>query len=129
VTRVYVAASQHEYKRARAAMFELRFAGCTITHDWTLEVEAHRYIEPSEVELQRYALADYRGVVDCDVLLVLTPERPDWGKGMHTELGIALDRHRRIVVTGPGRCSNVFMYLCERYATDQDGIDAIVGGA
>ncbi len=126
MTRVYVAASQHEYQRARKAMFELRFAGCTVSHDWTLEVEAHRFIKPSEDQLFEYALSDYRGVAECDVLLVLTPEREDWGKGMWTELGIALDRFKRCIVTGPGRDSNVFTRMAERYETDQDGVEAII---
>jgi hypothetical protein len=122
--RVYVAASQHEYKRARAAMFELRFAGCTISHDWTLEVG--NYPATSDDQKHEAAIADYRGVVECDVLLVLTPEREDWGCAMYTELGIALDRFKRCIIVGPQRERNIFAYLCERYVTDQDGIDAIV---
>lgn len=122
--KVYVAASQHEYQRARKAMFELRFAGCEITHDWTVEVGDF----PATTDDDRYeaARADFIGVVQADVILLLTPDRPDWGCAMYTELGIGLALDRRCIIVGPQRDRNIFAYLCERYETDQDGIDAIV---
>ena len=126
--KAYVAASQYDLHRARWAMDELRLAGIDITHDWTQEVESNAGKTITDDECREAALNDYKGVVNCDVLLVLTPVRRDWGCAMWTELGIALDRHRRIVVVGPQRNRNIFgRVLCETYETDAEGVDAIVG--
>lgn len=127
--KVYVAASQHDYLRARYAMSELKLAGFTITHDWTVEVEEHRDRPGSDDELYEAAQLDFRGVVDCDVLLVLTPVRQDWGCAMWTELGIALDRLKRCIITGPQRDRNIFARFGERYEYDRDGIDCIIAEA
>lgn len=125
--KAYVAASQYDLYRARWAMDELRLAGVTISHDWTAEVEGNLGRVPDEDEMREAALNDYRGVVAADVLLVLTPVRRDWGCALWTELGIALDRHKRVIIVGPQRNRNIFARLCETYETDSDGVDAVIG--
>ncbi len=123
--RVYVAASQHDWQRARDVMDACTRAGHTVSHDWTCEVEDHLTRPATEGELYRYATVDKRGVGRADVLLALTPERADWGCALWTELGFALARHMRCIVTGPRRDANIFSRLCERYETDAEGLDAL----
>jgi hypothetical protein len=111
---VYVASSQHEHARAQAVMARARAAGCTVTHDWTVEVTT----TPATTDAERYdaACADHMGVVDADAIIVLGPERKDWGCAMWTELGIALAMGKLCIVVGGER--NIFSHLCIRALND-----------
>ena len=124
--RVYVAASQHDWLRARRVMRDLEAAGLTVSHDWTIQVEEHLGQDPDEDTKRWCAEMDYQGVRDADALLVLTPLWKQWGAGLWTELGIALAMGKLIVVTGPRRDSNIFTQLAVRVSSDQDGIMTLV---
>lgn len=97
----------------------LKRLGCSITHDWTLEGFDH---EPTEAELRTYADLDIDGVRRADVLLVLTPERHDWGCGMWAELGIATALGKRIIVAGPQRDRCIFALKATRVESDIEGV-------
>lgn len=125
--RIYVAASQHDWQRARDAMASLRTFGHTITHDWTGEVEHHAAIAPREDELRLYAEQDFEGVRSCDAILALTPPWKSWGCGLWTELGIALAMGKLCIVTGPRCDANIFARLCTRVGTDLEGLAILEG--
>lgn len=122
--RIYVAGSQHDWPRARHVMDELTRRGHVISHDWTCEVEDHATTPATPEELIHYAKLDLAGVQTAHIVLCLTPERKDWGRGLWTEMGIGLALNKRVIVTGPGRDWNIFASLCERYSTDEEGIGA-----
>lgn len=51
---------------------------------------------------------DRAGVQTAHIVLCLTPDRKDWGRGMWSELGMGIVLGKRCIVTGPGRDWNVF---------------------
>jgi nucleoside 2-deoxyribosyltransferase len=110
--RVYVASSFLRKPDVRAMHALLRAAGHEITVDWTgvdasgLEGAAfHAY-------LARGAELVFGGVVNTDVVIVLHDDR---GRGMATEMGLALARGIPVIVVGgrvpQGEMKNVFYYL------------------
>jgi len=107
--KVYVACPFAEKERAKELQNKLIEKGYKISCDWTVRKES----EP----LQEIAIDDMRGVLDCDIFIILSTRMT--GAGMYTELGIALMiRHYRsghdytnpriILVTQPGMQQNIF---------------------
>jgi hypothetical protein len=124
--RVYVAAAQEDWPRARAAMHVLRAAGCIITADWTDEVESHVGAPATTAQLREYGRRDRDGVRSAHIVLCLTPDSKDKGCGLYGELAIGVDRGKRVIVTGPNRDRSIFAHLeeAERYETDLEGVAA-----
>lgn len=98
--------------------------GHVISHDWTIEVEEHASTPATHEELQVYAKMDRAGVQTAHIVLCLTPDRDDWGCALWSELGMGVVLGKRVIVTGALRDRNIFASLCERYATDEEGIGA-----
>lgn len=92
--KIYVASTLSNSETVKYAIDRLQNDGHTITYDWT----SHGIIHNKEDRIQA-AVGEYRGVVDCDILLVIMPG----GRGTHFEFGLkcGLD----------GGCQNVvFVY-------------------
>lgn len=123
-TRVYVAAAQEDYLRARAAIELITKLGGVVTHDWTYEVEVSRDRPPSPAERATYARLDLDGVHSADVVLCLTPETPAHGCGLYAELGMGVALRKRVIVTGTLRARCIFAELAEMYRTDVEGVAA-----
>jgi hypothetical protein len=96
--KIYVAGGSSERAQCAHYMTCLRKAGWEITHDWTID-ESYREKYRSEVTARRSAFADMCGVVDAEYFWLVSPQ--DKSDGSSTELGIALGRGRRVIVSGP----------------------------
>ncbi len=90
--RVYVATALGRLEYAHAMIAQLRALEFEITYDWTV----HGSLQAWPERWSPAAEAEARGVASADALVVLLPG----GLGTHTELGIALGTHRRIVMVG-----------------------------
>src|SRR5690606_39727082 len=113
---VYVACAGVQIPRARAAMTALRMAGLRVTVDWT---QHHRPTAAlSEAEARDAAYEDVQGIVEADVVLVLSPPAGVRSDAI-AELGIAIGLahgdagYRRLVVVGSRVESGIFGALCD----------------
>jgi hypothetical protein len=96
VTSIYVAGASKETDRAKHVIARCRELGLTITMDWTKGIEDARakgYATdadcPPQVRLEA-ARADFNGVANADVFLLLVPAKRHGSLGAWIELGIAL---------------------------------------
>lgn len=99
---IYLAAPWVHRDAAKAAAGSLRLAGHTITEPWWDHPDTS---DPSE--LARQANADYIGVINADVLMLLNLVKSE---GKAVEQGIALAHTIPIVAVG-ARGSNIFQHL------------------
>jgi nucleoside 2-deoxyribosyltransferase len=83
--------------------------GHTITHKWW-QYEGKGEEFETEAFMRSCAVKDYRGVVDCDVVLVYNSAKSE---GKAVEQGIALAFEKRIVLWTPGEMpsSNIFYHM------------------
>lgn len=115
--RVYVASSFHRKQDVRAMQIALCQAGHEITVDWTPEDATGMHGKELYDYMQRAAEVDLRGVEEAHAIVVIHDDR---GRGMATELGIAIARGILVVVVGgqphatagaDEMMRNVFYYL------------------
>lgn len=108
--KIYVAAKFEEGPLAHETMEKLKSMGHLITHDWTKENDSGL----SGAELAKYrnkcAMADVNGVRDADLLFLIN--HPN-GKGMFTELGIALAHKKPVIVVDRSKANNIFLHITE----------------
>jgi hypothetical protein len=124
IRSVYVASAFADYQRTRAAQAVLRAGGLGISFDWTTAADEYPDGDAAASPDARHeaAIADGLGVVKADALLFLTPAEKSQGCGCWVELGIAMARGKRVVITGPQRDRTIFCELAERFDTDAAGI-------
>lgn len=122
--KAYVATKFEEASLAKSTMRALEALGHTVTHDWTNENADGLSGDALTAYLRGCAERDVKGVVDCDVFVLLN--HPN-GKGMFTELGIAIALKKRIIVVQRGLSSNIFLFLseCECASTIAEAIDMV----
>lgn len=103
--RIYVAGKWQDREDVRIWHNQLRARGHEITCDWT----SHEYPgEGQEHLLTDYALADIKGVQDCDVLIALFEVEYAY-RGAFVEIGAALALGKRILILGHAGDSCIFM--------------------
>lgn len=90
--RIYVASSYHRKDDVRNLILQLKRARHTITFDWTTDVD-----QVLTIGAEAAALKDYWGVVTAEMIIVLHDDR---GRGMGTELGVAVANFKKIIVVG-----------------------------
>ena len=95
--RIYLAGGSSERAMCAEYMRKLRAVGHVITYDWTESAGWTRKFSPEEDRAQ--ARADFDAVISADVVWILVPEQKS--EGSHFELGAALSRGIRTVVSGP----------------------------
>jgi len=122
--KVYVATKFEEATLAKRTMEALEVDGHSITHDWTGENSSGKEGEELRKYLLKCALADLNGVKDCDVLILLNHPH---GKGMFTELGMALAFGKKVIVYAPERANNIFFSLphCTLVQTIGEAIELV----
>jgi nucleoside 2-deoxyribosyltransferase len=122
--KAYVASKFEEAPLASDVMRELEALGHIITHDWTNENADGLSGGALTTYLRECAERDVKGVVDCDVLVLLNHPH---GKGMFTELGIAIARKKRIIVVQRSLSNNIFLFLseCECVSTIDEAIGLV----
>lgn len=86
---VYVGTSLFNANRAIQIMERFKQEGVRISYDWTTHGQVY-----SEEELRKYAIAEKRGVIDCDVFFMIFPAR----NGSHFECGLADGYGKHIVL-------------------------------
>lgn len=107
--RVYIAGPWVDREKMPAIAQKVRDAGMNITHSWWL-VEDTPEGERNLETLQGQAYADYSGVKNCDIMLLINSKKSE---GKAVEQGIALADAKPIVAVGKRgeHSSNVFHYL------------------
>lgn len=108
--KIYVASKFENVEEVREAFRLLRAAGHEITHDWTVESVGTRTGPELKEFLENCAHADFMGVTDADILLLINHPL---GKGMWVEMGMALAFRIPILAVFPERSDNIFMHLPE----------------
>lgn len=108
----------------RWAMREVIAAGCVITLDWLAEVEAAGVSDDglNDCDRRRYARADLDAIDRADVVWLLAAP---YGRGSWVELGYALSRQKRVIVSGPEARRSIFCALAIERATDNLGLECL----
>ena len=125
--KVYVASKFRNHLAVRAAQTALRAVGCSITYDWTPHVD-HPEMEADQ---QACALADAKGVLDADALLLIrVPEM----RGAYVEMGMALAKGIPVHIVQGDRgevAAQVFEHhpLVRHHPTVEAAVAAIYSGA
>lgn len=125
--KVYIAGSSEEREVAivRALQDMVRASGHEVVSSWT-ECEGLKRDHPPAVK-RGFARTDVDGVQRCDVFWLVAPASKS--EGAFLELGIAIDRKTRAIVSGPHarRPDRLFCLLCEIYDSHEDALLAILG--
>lgn len=105
-------------------MEKLKAVGHEITHDWTVHEDGDRKGEELLEFFRKCAYEDFEGVANCDMVLLLNHEH---GKGMFTEMGIALALGKPVIVTDVNKANNIFFRLPGIYVleTVDEAVDFI----
>jgi nucleoside 2-deoxyribosyltransferase len=120
IKQVYVGSSLHNGERARQLMDRLEQEGIQITYDWTTHGQVY-----SEEELTKLGALEEKGVLDCDVFLLVLPGR----NGTHFEFGLAHGKGKHIVMLEEVEVEQkTFYYLpgIARYKTEDDVVQHIL---
>lgn len=107
---IYVAGKFEAKEEVRRVQNLLIDGGHTISSDWTQESTEGLEGEALQAYLAECAVKAVNGVLECDVMVLLTHEL---GKGMYTELGLAIAYGRVVYVVG--RTRNIFYNLPQDY--------------
>lgn len=117
---VYIGSSLLNADVVKEVICRFKEQGIEITYDWT----RHGRVTDEE-DLKRYGMAEYRGVVECDVFFMIHPAR----NGTHVEMGIALACNKPIImVIMDGIEQKTFYYLnnVQRFGHLEDAIQFTV---
>lgn len=95
--RVYVAGSSKEIPRVRAMQATLVALGCTITHDWTKQVEDYGAgaDQLSAADKRRFARLDLDGIANAAMVVFLQSPVAS-SRGMWVEIGYAVACRERL---------------------------------
>jgi nucleoside 2-deoxyribosyltransferase len=89
--KFYIASKLENYEQVQYLRDKLVKEGWTHTYDWT----QHGSVKSiSTEELKEVAEKEFKGVIDADVVIVLTPQ----GMGTHVELGAALALDKKVFI-------------------------------
>ncbi|HAD83212.1 MAG: hypothetical protein A2509_09500 [Candidatus Edwardsbacteria bacterium RIFOXYD12_FULL_50_11] len=112
--KFYVAAYVREKRRVKDICRSLELLGHKITVDWTKD-EAPKLKDRSifSKDVRRVAVRDMKGVLDCDIFIILSD--PVHGRAKYVELGAAIasfEKNRRPLIYALGKTSDqtVFYY-------------------
>ena len=87
--KFYIASKLENYEQVRSLAQLLKNSGWTHTYDWT----SHGLLKETSTETLRHiGEKEYNGVMEADIVIVLTPQ----GRGTHTEFGMAIALHKII---------------------------------
>lgn len=119
--RIYVASKFENTAEVWSVMDRLRGMGHVITHDWTREALGDRTGAEAEAYLVDCAQKDMAGVETADAVFVINHPA---GKGMWTELGMALAWQIPVFFVCPERAMNIFTHLpgVETFTSIDEGI-------
>ena len=120
---VYVAGSSSERSRVHAAMDSVRDAGLELTLDWLAAIDRVGAASPTDPAVRADAArADLDAIDRADVVWLLAPHPGSTSTGAWTELGYALAKGKRVVVSGDATRS-IFVSGAEaEVATDGDAL-------
>ena len=123
--RLYVAGGSSERADCQAAIDRLAAAGVVITLDWTRSPGWERPLSVAEEAEQ--ARHDLDAVDAADLVWLRLPERAS--EGAHVELGYALAKGKRVIVSGEVRAGRIFPRLAAMlFGSHWDAEGWIVGG-
>lgn len=88
--KFYIASKLENAARVRELAEALKARGWRQTYDWTV----HGSVRGDRERLKETACAEWGGVQDADIIIVLLPG----GRGTHTEFGMALAMGKDIVL-------------------------------
>jgi nucleoside 2-deoxyribosyltransferase len=89
--KFYIASKLENYEQVQYLRDKLRDIGWVHTYDWT----QHGSVKSVSTEkLKEVAKKEFQGVIDADVVIILTPQ----GRGTHVELGMALALGKQVFI-------------------------------
>lgn len=89
--KFYVASKLENYEQVRYVSNKLKENDWIHTYDWT----QHGSVKSVSTEkLKEVAIKEFQGVVDADVVIVLTPQ----GRGTHVELGAVIALNKKVFI-------------------------------
>lgn len=109
----YYVASKYENKEdVREVMYAIVEHGHSITEDWT---------HSTETDGEKVALADKKGVEECDVFVGLFNINANY-KGAYIEFGMAIALGKEIVIIGEHADRSTFIHLpgIKKFSTIQE---------
>jgi hypothetical protein len=117
--KLYVATAFENKEYANSVMKVLTNDGHQITHNWTGESADGLTGEERILFLEKCAVLDAKGVMDSEGVVLLTVEKG--GRGMYTEMGIAMATQKPVFVVGP-HYNNIFFHTpaCQWFDTLED---------
>lgn len=98
--KIYIASKFENKDTVRELQRRFLLAGHQITFDWTGCSDEGMEAEAKAKYWMQCAERDRRGVIDCDVFILLC--RPEM-RGAWVELGVALATNKKIILVGSGR--------------------------
>lgn len=108
IMRVYLAAPWIDRARMPGFAEKLEQAGHFITWKWWSH-EGEGYAGRTHAQLAEFAMEDYNGVVEADVVVVISSSKSE---GKAVEQGIALSKGKKIIAVGTlSEFPNIFHYL------------------
>jgi hypothetical protein len=126
---VYVASSLKNHARVCVVQKYLRAVGLDIAHDWATPYGARLARGETETAREQEAelLHELDAAAHCDVLLFVLPA----GRGAHVELGVAMGKHRPVVVLNERRDDAIgFVELAgPAYSGIEEAIAAVLAAA
>lgn len=122
--RIYVASKFENTAEVHEAMEKLQALGHVVTHDWTHESPGDLKGLDLEEFMTECAIKDMYGVKTADVVLVINHPL---GKGMWTEMGMAIAWSIPVFFCYPERATNIFTNLAgvETLPTLDEAIEAV----
>lgn len=92
--KFYIGSGLKNYEQVKYYVNTLKANGWEHTYDWT----EHIHGDVTREKLMEYAEAEKKGIMDCDVVIILLPA----GRGAHIELGMALALCKTIFLCAAG---------------------------
>lgn len=110
--KIYIASGLANYKRVLDLRDKLIKYGIELTYDWAevFKKNTEYAIDTGtsiKEDLVTIAAAEYKAVVDCELLLFVSPG----GRGTHFELGVAYSNKKPIIIFYDDDCEPLAFHL------------------
>ncbi len=97
--KIYIASGLKNYLRVLDLRDKLLKYDISLTYDWADVFRVHMEEQIAtgkiiEEDLEKIAITEYQGVVDCEAFLMIMPG----GRGAHVELGLAYAMKKHIII-------------------------------
>lgn len=112
--KIYISGPFDNKGYVRLFMEELRKRGHEITFDWT----AVPTIDKNNYEYNNNAKAAFDGISQCDTLIAVFNNPKYMGRGIFTEIGIALGMGKKVIIYNQENMVNLTFLNSDRIETN-----------